>query len=311
MILCNRPPVYLQSYRHEATSGHDWLLKQKSKILVTNLLLHQLKCLGEDKTSERKEGSSCDRCRRNGIQCVFPQPSPTKGSKRRRSVHATSRTSKTDASTPSPATMASTAPAPQPRTAMTGEARRDNMAYSTTGDNKALSDKPSGPFIGLGPGKRVKQLNMTETQSIGGQDRYSYPMNNGSDPAHQFDFNLSMLSTADDSHDLGFLPDRTDGWPAPAYGMDDGNVYGKLQAMPHVDHQRMYMLISSHRELQYRRLSSRPFFNDISWRVPQLDLSGILGYGFTTTWAALPMSTRRKTTTSISRNLSKVAPDLN
>jgi hypothetical protein len=114
---------------------------------------------------------------------------------------------------------------------MTRAVLQNDMAYSTTGDNKVLSDIPSGPPVGLQPSERVEQLDMTGNQSVGGQDRYPYHMNHGSDPAHQFDFNLSMLSTADDSYDFGFLPDDTNGWPTPMHG--GGNVYSKLQARPH------------------------------------------------------------------------------
>ncbi len=229
MILSCWPRLHPQSYCHAAQNGYYWSLEQNSKTIDTNLLLHQLKCLGENKTSERKDGSSCDRCRKNGIQCVFPQPSPTKGSKRRRSFPATSRTTKIGASTPSSATMVSTATAPSPQH-RTAAVLQHDMAYSAIGDNKVLSDIPSGPPVGLQPSECVEQLDMTGNQSVGGQDRYPYHMNHGSDPAHQFDFNLSMLSTADDSYDFGFLPDDTNGWPTPMHG---GNVYSKLQARPH------------------------------------------------------------------------------
>lgn len=226
------PRLHPAWYSHAAQHGYYWSLEQNSKTIDTNLLLHQLKCLGENKNSERKESGSCDRCRKNGIQCVFPQPSPTKGSKRRRSFAATSRTTKTGASASSAATMvsAATASSPQHRTVMTRAVLQNDMAYSATGDNKVLSDLPSGIPIGLQPSERVEQLDMTGTQSVGGQDRYPCYMNQGSDPTHQYDFNLSMLSTADDSYDFGFLPNDTNGWPTPVHG---GNVYSMSHAMPH------------------------------------------------------------------------------
>ena len=210
----------------------------------TNLLLPQLKCLGETKSSDRKEGSSCDRCRTNGIKCVFPQPSSTKGSRRRRSTH-TSRPSKSSSSTPSsPATMTSTAPSPQLQTGMTREVSTDSLAYSMTERTRALSDTTMGHFTGPCFGENAKQMNMARTQSAGGEDRYPYLLDNGNVPVHHFDFNLSMLSTTDDSHNFDFLSDSFTEWPL-TYGVQGGHFYSKFQAKLFVDDQRMHTLILS------------------------------------------------------------------
>ncbi|KAL8661266.1 MAG: hypothetical protein Q9202_005750 [Teloschistes flavicans] len=55
----------------------------------------KLKCIGENNSSgDRKKTGTCDRCRSKGIECVFPEPSPAKGSKRRRSSQSSKETQK-------------------------------------------------------------------------------------------------------------------------------------------------------------------------------------------------------------------------
>ena len=149
-----------------------------------------------------------------------------------------------------------------------------------TGADRTLSEKPMG-FTGLGPGERANQLDYTGTQSGSGHDRYHDHLNNGNDLAHQFDFNLSMLSTADDSPDFGFLPDNPNEWPTLPYGLQGGNVYSQLQANP-IDHVLVHMLMLSHRELQPKPLSNIPFYNNISSGLLHFDVCGILGNGSTT-----------------------------
>ena len=257
------------------TNSHDWLVKHNSKMIDTDLpLLQQLKCLGENKNSERKEGSFCDRCRTNGIKCVFPQPSLAKGSKRRRSTHTISRTSKKGASTPSPT---SVAPSPQARTSTTYEVVRD-LAFGPTGDNQTTSDTIMEQFTGSGPSEHAKHPNMARTQSLGGHDDYPFLADHGNDPVHQFDFNLSMLSTADDSHSFDFLADDSTEWPALTYGVHGENVYSKLQARPlaALTHTN---IDSPHRGLQHRRLSHEPFSHNISRGLLQFDVFGNLGDG--------------------------------
>ena len=134
---------------------------------------------------------------------------------------------------------------------MTHQISRDDLAYSTIGNTKALSDTTTGPFIGLGSGESAKQMDMTGTQSAGGDDRYPYLLDNGNVPMHHFDLNLSMLTSTDDSHSFDFLPDSFTEWPL-TYGVQNGHVYSKLQARPIIGDQRMHTLILSQRELQYR-----------------------------------------------------------
>ena len=251
---------------------------QNMRLVHTNPLLPQLKCLGETKNSERKEGSSCNRCRTNGIKCVFPQPATTKGSKRRRSTR-TSRPPKSSSSkSSSPATMISTAPSPQLQTGVIHEATRDDLAHSMTGNTKPLFERTAGHFTGLGSGENVKQMNMTRTQSAGSEDQYSYLQDNGTVPIHHFDFNLSMLSTTDDSHGFDFLSDSFNEWPLE-YDLSGGHVYSKLQARPFADDQRMHILIPTPRELQRRRFPAG-FSFDIFWRILLFDADGKLGCGF-------------------------------
>ncbi len=250
--------------------------------ILTPLLL-QLKCLGDDKTSERKEGSSCNRCRTNGIKCVFPQPSTNKGSKRRRSTQAASRALKTNTSpTSSPATTAPMASSSLPSTGVTHKIARADFAHSTRQDTKPLSNTTIEQPTNLRSSEHAKQLNFAGTESIGGHDMHSDLMDTGNDPTHQFDFNLSMLYTADDSHGFGFLSGNSNEWSALPYGVHDSNVYSKLQARPFVDHKCMRMLIPPHRGLQHGRFSNGRFFNGTLWGLLQLNIFGDLGHGSAT-----------------------------
>ncbi|KAL8729760.1 MAG: hypothetical protein Q9181_004888 [Wetmoreana brouardii] len=75
----------------------------------------KLKCIGENNSSgERKKTGSCDRCRSKGIECVFPEPSPAKGSKRRRSSQSSKDTQKSRGTSSSSSTSASTAASTPP-----------------------------------------------------------------------------------------------------------------------------------------------------------------------------------------------------
>ena len=110
---------------------------------------------------------------------------------------------------------------------MTQEVVKDSFMHSTRQDIKLLSNTTIERSTNLRFGEHAKQLNLTGTESFGGHDRHSYPMDTGNDPIHQFDFNLSMLYAADDSHGFDFLSGNTDEWSALAYGMHGSNFYSK------------------------------------------------------------------------------------
>ena len=141
--------------------------------------------------------------------------------------------------------MLSTASSPHSPAGTTREVVRDDLASRTMRDNGALSDQTMRPFTNFDAEEPAKQLNSTRIQSPNGRNGNSHIVHNGNDLASQFDFNLSMLSTADDSHNFGFLPDNPDRWPALTYGVHGGNVYSKLEARPAVDHRLLHMLILS------------------------------------------------------------------
>ena len=168
---------------------------------------------------------------------MFPEPSSNKGSKRRRSTQINSRTSNSTTSTPSsPAAPVPKTLPPQVRTGMNHEVVRGGRLPRTYSDSETLSDEAMQSIVGFEPERRAQQPNTIGTQSLGGHIENTQYSNNRNDLTHQFDFNLSMLSTADDSHHFDYSPNNSNEWSAVTYGLHDANVYSKLRARPFSGH---------------------------------------------------------------------------
>ncbi|KAL8950138.1 MAG: hypothetical protein Q9222_003815 [Ikaeria aurantiellina] len=172
---------------------------------------HPLKCIGENNSSgDRKKTGSCDRCRSKGIECVFPEPSPAKGSKRRRSSQSSKDTQKSRGTSYSSSTSVSTAASTPPPLDKAGGA-----LSVKTGLNEIKQASGSVPMDGvvnfdLGNvnNEFMDLLDMVNPDTGPDENRH-----------HQFDF-ASLGSLPDDFLGFDFDSDSADKWPTLTTGVD-------------------------------------------------------------------------------------------
>ncbi|KAL8921690.1 MAG: hypothetical protein Q9208_005619 [Pyrenodesmia sp. 3 TL-2023] len=199
-------------------------------IIRSNVLTRirtQLRCVGENNSNgDRKKSGTCDRCRSKGIECVFPEPSPAKGSKRRRSSQSSKDRHKsrgTSYSSSMSSTSVSTAASTPPPMDKPGA-----MAINTSlSDGKPLSG--SVPMDGVvnfdlgGHNEFMDLLDMVNSDPSADENR-----------AH-FDFS-SLGPLPDDFLGFDFDSDAADKWPALTSGVDSSYDFCKspksLEASP-------------------------------------------------------------------------------
>ncbi|KAL8955858.1 MAG: hypothetical protein Q9193_006436 [Seirophora villosa] len=168
----------------------------------------KLRCVGENNSNgDRKKTGTCDRCRSKGIECVFPEPSPAKGSKRRRSSQSSKDTQKSRGTSYSSSTSVSTAASTPPPMDMPGA-----MTINTS-----LSDiKPgagSVPMEGLvnfdlgGHNEFMDLLDMVNSDAGTDENR------------SHFDFS-SLGPLPDEFLGFDFDSDAADKWPTLTTGVD-------------------------------------------------------------------------------------------
>ncbi|KAL8708611.1 MAG: hypothetical protein Q9220_006547 [cf. Caloplaca sp. 1 TL-2023] len=170
-----------------------------------------LKCIGENNSSgDRKKTGSCDRCRSKGIECVFPEPSPAKGSKRRRSSQSSKDTQKSRGTSYSSSTSVSTAASTPPPLDKAGGA-----LSIKTGLHEMKQTSGSVPMDGvvnfdLGNvnNEFMDLLDMVNPDTGPDENRH-----------HQFDF-ASLGSLPDDFLGFDFDSDSADKWPTLTAGVD-------------------------------------------------------------------------------------------
>ncbi|KAI4217468.1 MAG: hypothetical protein LQ351_000063 [Letrouitia transgressa] len=187
----------------ESFQIHDYPEKE------SNMLRALLKCIGENNSSgDRKKAGSCDRCRSKGIECVFPEPSPAKGSKRRRSSQSSKDTNKSRGTSYSSSTSVSTAASTPPPIEKPG-----SITIKTSNAKEIKSASGSVPMDGivnfdLGVNNEFMDL-LDMVNSDAGADENRAP----------FDFS-SLGPLPDEFLGFDFDSDAADKWPALTGGVD-------------------------------------------------------------------------------------------
>ncbi|KAL8724113.1 MAG: hypothetical protein Q9166_008125 [cf. Caloplaca sp. 2 TL-2023] len=162
----------------------------------------KLKCIGENNSSgDRKKTGSCDRCRSKGIECVFPEPSPAKGSKRRRSSQSSKDTQKSRGTSYSSSTSVSTtASTPPPM-----EKPRAMTIKTNPNDVKSLSGSvPMDGVVNFDLGANNEFMDLLDMVNPDAGTDENRP---------QFDFS-SLGSLPDEFLGFDFDSDSADKWPA-------------------------------------------------------------------------------------------------
>ncbi|KAL8638652.1 MAG: hypothetical protein Q9228_004215 [Teloschistes exilis] len=166
----------------------------------------KLKCIGENNSSgDRKKNGTCDRCRSKGIECVFPEPSPAKGSKRRRSSQSSKETQKSRGTSYSSSGSVSTAASTPPPMDKTG----------------ALTIKSNPVDLSAASGSVPMDLNF----DLGANNEFmdlldmAHPELGTDENRAQYDFS-SLKPLPDDFLGFDFDSDAADRWPTLTTDVD-------------------------------------------------------------------------------------------
>ncbi|KAL8699898.1 MAG: hypothetical protein Q9201_005741 [Fulgogasparrea decipioides] len=168
----------------------------------------KLKCIGENNSSgDRKKTGSCVRCRSKGIECIFPEPSPAKGSKRRKSSQSSKDTQKSRGTSYSSSTLVSTTASTPPPMDKPGA-----MTIKTNPiDLKSASGSvPMDGLVNFDLGANNEFMDLLDTVN---------PATSPGDSNAQFDFS-SLRPLPDDFLGFDFHSDAARKWPTLTTDMD-------------------------------------------------------------------------------------------